>query len=161
MKLHEYQAKQLFARYGIPVPKGEVASKPSEARTIAEKLNKPVAIKAQVLVGGRGKAGGIKVANSPDEAEQVAGQILGMRIKGLPVEKVLVEEALEIAAEYYLGIIVDRSKERNLVMVSASGAGLTLRRLLRLTLKRLRKPTLTPLSGCLISKSVNFTSKRN
>jgi len=121
MKLHEYQAKQLFARYGIPVPKGEVASTPTEARTIAEKLNKPVAIKAQVLVGGRGKAGGIKVAKSPDETEQLAGQILGMRIKGLPVEKVLVEEALDIAAEYYLGIIVDRSKERNLVMVSAMG----------------------------------------
>jgi succinyl-CoA synthetase (ADP-forming) beta subunit (EC 6.2.1.5) len=74
MKLHEYQAKQLFARYGIPVPKGEVASTPSEVRAIAEKLGKPVAIKAQVLVGGRGKAGGIKVAKSPDEAEQVAGQ---------------------------------------------------------------------------------------
>ena len=121
MKLHEYQAKQLFARYGIPVPKGEVATTPSEARTIAEKLNKPVAVKAQVLVGGRGKAGGIKVAKSPDEAEQVAGQILGMRIKGLPVEKVLVEEALDIAAEYYLGIIVDRSKEQSLIMVSAMG----------------------------------------
>ncbi|MER3499958.1 MAG: hypothetical protein IMHGJWDQ_000440 [Candidatus Fervidibacter sp.] len=121
MKLHEYQAKQLFARYGIPVPKGEVATTPRQARAIAERLGKPVAIKAQVLVGGRGKAGGIKVANTPKEAEEVAGQIKGMRIKGLPVEKVLVEEALDIAAEYYLGIVVDRSRKRNLMMVSAMG----------------------------------------
>ncbi|MCX7642478.1 MAG: ADP-forming succinate--CoA ligase subunit beta [Armatimonadetes bacterium] len=121
MKLHEYQAKQMFARYGIPVPKGDVASTPLEAKAIAEHLGKPVVVKAQVLVGGRGKAGGIKVAKTPDEAEQVAGQILGIRIKGLPVEKVLVEEALDISAEYYLGMTVDRSKKRNLVMVSAMG----------------------------------------
>lgn len=121
MKLHEYQAKQLFAKYGIPVPRGEVASTPEQARSIAEKLGKPVAVKAQVLVGGRGKAGGIKVAGTPDEAGEAAGQILGMRIKGLPVEKVLVEEALDIASEYYLGIIVDRSRKRNLIMVSAMG----------------------------------------
>ncbi len=121
MKVHEYQAKQVFARYGILVPQGEVATTPQQAREIAERLGKPVAIKAQVLVGGRGKAGGIKVAQTPEEAERVAEQILGMRIKGLPVEKVLVEEALDIAAEYYLGIIVDRSKKRNLMMVSAMG----------------------------------------
>lgn len=121
VKVHEYQAKQIFARYGIPVPQGEVATTPQQGREIAERLGKPVAVKAQVLVGGRGKAGGIRVAHNPDEAEQVASQILGMRIKGLPVEKVLVEEALEIATEYYLGIIVDRSKERNLMMASAMG----------------------------------------
>ncbi len=121
MKLHEYQAKKLFARYGIPVPQGEVATTPSQARAIAERLGKPVAVKAQVLVGGRGKAGGIKVAPTPEEAEKVAARILSLRIKGLPVEKVLVEEALEIASEYYLGIIVDRSRKRNLMMVSAMG----------------------------------------
>lgn len=121
MKMHEYQAKQLFARYNIPVPQGEVATAPPQARAIAERLSKPVAIKAQVLVGGRGKAGGIKVAQTPDEAEQVAAHILSLRIKGLPVEKVLVEEALDIAAEYYLGIIVDRIRKRNLMMVSAMG----------------------------------------
>jgi succinyl-CoA synthetase beta subunit len=121
MKVHEYQAKQLFARYGIPIPQGEVASSPEQAKAIAQRLGKPVAVKAQVLVGGRGKAGGIKVAQTPDEAEQVATQILGMSIKGLRVEKVLVEEALNIACEYYLGIIVDRSRKRPVMMVSAMG----------------------------------------
>ncbi|MFA0771409.1 MAG: hypothetical protein REDVDVYQ_001931 [Candidatus Fervidibacter sp.] len=121
MKVHEYQAKQLFARYGIPIPQGEVASSPEQAKAIAQRLGKPVAVKAQVLVGGRGKAGGIKVAQTPQEAEQAAGQILGMTIKGLRVEKVLVEEALNIAREYYLGIIVDRSRKRPVMMVSAMG----------------------------------------
>jgi succinyl-CoA synthetase beta subunit len=121
MKVHEYQAKQLFARYGIPIPQGEVASSPEQAKAIAQRLGKPVAVKAQVLVGGRGKAGGIKVAQTPDDAEQVATQILGMSIKGLRVEKVLVEEALNIACEYYLGIIVDRSRKRPVMMVSAMG----------------------------------------
>ncbi|MCS7263984.1 MAG: ADP-forming succinate--CoA ligase subunit beta [Armatimonadetes bacterium] len=148
MKLHEYQAKQLFARYGIPVPKGDVASKPSEARSVAEKLGKPVAIKAQVLVGGRGKAGGIKVAQNPDEAEQIASQILSMRIKSSPVEKVLVEEALEIAAEYYLGIIVDRSKKRNLVMVSAMG-GVDIEEVAETHPEAIAKVSIDPLWGFL------------
>ncbi len=121
MKVHEYQAKQLFARYGIPIPQGEVARSPEEAKAIAQRLGKPVAVKAQVLVGGRGKAGGIKVAQTPEDAEQAAAQILGMSIKGLRVEKVLVEEALNIACEYYLGIIVDRSRKRPVMMVSAMG----------------------------------------
>ncbi len=121
MKVHEYQAKQLFARYGIPIPQGEVARSPEEAKAIAQRLGKPVAVKAQVLVGGRGKAGGIKVAQTPEDAKQAAAQILGMSIKGLRVEKVLVEEALNIACEYYLGIIVDRSRKRPVMMVSAMG----------------------------------------
>ncbi len=121
MKVHEYQAKQLFVRYGIPIPQGEVASSPEQAKAIAQRLGCPVAIKAQVLVGGRGKAGGIKVAQTPDEAYQAAAHILGMTIKGLRVEKVLVEEALDIAQEYYLSIIVDRSGKRPVMMVSAMG----------------------------------------
>jgi succinyl-CoA synthetase beta subunit len=121
MKIHEYQAKQILARYGVPIPKGEVAATPSEARAVAEKLGGRVVVKSQVHVGGRGKAGGIQLADGPDEAERVAGQILGMEIKGLVVEKVLVEEAVEMAAEYYLGLTLDRAAQKNVVMVSAMG----------------------------------------
>lgn len=121
MKIHEYQAKQILARYGVPTPQGEVATTPAEARAIAEKLGKKVVVKSQVHVGGRGKAGGIKLANNPDEAEQMATQIIGMDIKGLTVEKVLVEEACNIAQEYYLGITLDRAAQKNLLMVSAAG----------------------------------------
>jgi succinyl-CoA synthetase beta subunit len=121
LKIHEYQAKQVFARYGVPIPAGEVASTPAEVRSIAERVGKRVVVKAQVLVGGRGKAGGIKLADNPDEAERVAGQILGMDIKGLTVEKVLVEEAVDIRQEYYIGIILDRAMQRNVLMVSAAG----------------------------------------
>lgn len=121
MKIHEYQAKQVLARYGVPVPAGEVATTPAEVRAIAEKLGKRVVVKSQVHVGGRGKAGGIKLADTPEEAEAVASRILGMDIKGLTVEKVLVEEALNIAREYYLGITLDRGAQRNVLMVSAAG----------------------------------------
>jgi succinyl-CoA synthetase beta subunit len=88
MKLHEYQSKQLFARFGVPIPRGWVTSGAAEARHIAEELGGRAVIKAQVLVGGRGKAGGIRLANSPDEAQQLASQILSMEIKGLPVRKI-------------------------------------------------------------------------
>ncbi|MBI3909759.1 MAG: ADP-forming succinate--CoA ligase subunit beta [Armatimonadetes bacterium] len=121
MKIHEYQAKQVFARYGVPIPAGEVAATPDEARAVAERLGRSVVVKAQVHAGGRGKAGGIQRARTPDEAHAAASQILGMKIKGLVVEKVLVEEAAEIAAEYYLGITLDRAAQRNVVMVSAAG----------------------------------------
>lgn len=121
MKIHEYQAKQILARYDVPIPPGEVASTPAEARAIAERLGARVAVKAQVHAGGRGKAGGIKLASTPAEAEEAAGRILGMDIKGLTVEKVLVEQACNIEQEYYLGITLDRAARRNVVMVSASG----------------------------------------
>ncbi|MGB9669430.1 MAG: ATP-grasp domain-containing protein, partial [Anaerolineales bacterium] len=88
MKIHEYQAKLIFSRYGIPIPKGRVASSAIEAKQIAEELGGKVVIKSQVLVGGRGKAGGIRLAKNPAEAEELAGQILSMEIKGLPVRKV-------------------------------------------------------------------------
>ena len=117
MKIHEYQAKEIFAQYGIPVPAGKVAFTPQEAKAVAAEVGRPVMIKAQVHVGGRGKAGGIKMAQSPDEAEKIAGQILGMEIKGLRVEKVLVTEAIDIDKEYYLGVIVDRARQLPLVMV--------------------------------------------
>jgi succinyl-CoA synthetase beta subunit len=121
LKLHEYQSKRVFAQYGVPIPHGEVASSPAEARAIAEKIGKPVVIKSQVLVGGRGKAGGIKLARTPDEAEEVAGHILGMDIKGLTVKKVLVDEAADIRSEIYLGAVLDRNARRVAIMASSEG----------------------------------------
>ncbi|GIV88767.1 MAG: succinate--CoA ligase [ADP-forming] subunit beta [Chloroflexus sp.] len=121
MKLHEYQARDLLARYGIPVTGGGVAVTPAEARAIAEQIGGPVVVKAQVHVGGRGKAGGVKLAQTPAEAEQVAGQILGMNIKGLTVEKVLVAEAISYERELYLSAILDRGSKRITMIASAEG----------------------------------------
>jgi succinyl-CoA synthetase beta subunit len=121
MKLHEYQARDLLANHGVPVTGGGVASTPAEARQIAEQIGRKVVVKAQVFVGGRGKAGGVKLASTPDEAEQVAGQILGMDIKGLTVEKVLVAEAIEYDKEIYISAILDRGSKRVTMIASAEG----------------------------------------
>ncbi len=121
MKLHEYQARDILAKYGIPVTGGGVASTPAEARAIAEQIGAKVVVKAQVFVGGRGKAGGVKLADTPEQAEQVAGQILGMDIKGLRVEKVLVAEAISYEREIYLGVVMDRASKSIVVMASAEG----------------------------------------
>lgn len=123
MNLHEYQAKRLFAEHGVPIPHGDVASTPVEAREIARELGGKVVVKSQVLIGGRGKAGGIKLANSPDEAETAASQILGMNIKGFQVHKVLIDEQSPggIDQEIYLAVLIDRAKRRVMVMASAEG----------------------------------------
>ncbi|MGQ9841128.1 MAG: ADP-forming succinate--CoA ligase subunit beta [Anaerolineae bacterium] len=121
MKLQEFQAKRIFAQFGIPVPQGDVATTPADARAIAARIGGPVVIKSQVLVGGRGKAGGIKLAQTPEEAEQVAGRILGMDIKGLTVKKVLVDPAADIRKELYLGMVLDRARRRVVVMASSEG----------------------------------------
>lgn len=121
MKIHEYQAKQLFSGYGIPVPPGGIASTAEEVQRIAGELSGTVAVKAQVHVGGRGKAGGIKVAQSPEEAAARAEQILGMDIKGSQVHKVWVEQAADIQKEAYLGIIVDRAAKGITFICSAAG----------------------------------------
>jgi succinyl-CoA synthetase beta subunit len=121
LKIHEYQAKQLLAKFGVPTPPGEVAASPDEAAAVAQRLGGRVVVKAQVHAGGRGKAGGIKVVEGPEAARQAASQILGMQIKGLTVEKVLVEEAVSMQAEYYLGITLDRDAQKNVLMVSAMG----------------------------------------
>jgi succinyl-CoA synthetase beta subunit len=121
MNLHEYQSKQIFARYGIPIPKGRVAATADEARLIAEELGGRVVIKAQVLVGGRGKSGGIRLAKNPREAEEMATLVLGTEIKGLPVYKVLVDEAASIESEIYLGITNDRSVRMPVLMASSEG----------------------------------------
>jgi succinyl-CoA synthetase beta subunit len=146
VKLHEYQSKQLFAKYGIPIPKGEIATTPEDARRIARDLGRRVVIKSQVLVGGRGKAGGVKLANTPDEAEAVAGQILGMNIKGLTVRKVLVDEAADIAQEIYLGIVLDRLQRRAVMMASAAG-GIEIEEVARETPEKIVRVAVDPFLG--------------
>jgi succinyl-CoA synthetase beta subunit len=121
VNLHEYQAKRLFAQQGVPIPRGDVATTPAEARDIARDLGGRVVVKSQVLIGGRGKAGGIKLAQNPDEAEKVAAEILGMDIKGFTVRKVLVDQAADIAQEIYLAILIDRDRRLPMVMASAAG----------------------------------------
>jgi succinyl-CoA synthetase beta subunit len=121
MNIHEYQARDLLRAQGIPVPAGEVASTPAEARAIAESVGRQVVVKAQVHAGGRGKAGGVKLADTPEEAERHADAILGMDIKGLTVHEVLVAEAADIASEAYVGVIIDRDSKRAVFMVSREG----------------------------------------
>ncbi len=121
MKIHEYQAKDILARYGIPIQPGRVAYTPEEAEQIARELGGPVVIKAQVYVGGRGKAGGIQFGDTPEQARVAAAKVLGMNIKGLTVEKVLVVSKLDIKEEYYMGIILDRKTQAPVVMVSKAG----------------------------------------
>src|SRR5215207_4927114 len=128
MKIHEYQAKQVLAEFGVPVPKGRVARTPAEARQIAEELGGKVVVKAQIHAGGRGKGGGVKLANSPEEAEQVAGQILGMQLithqtgpEGQKVKTVLVEEQMQIERELYLSVILDSSIAMPVIIASAAG----------------------------------------
>jgi succinyl-CoA synthetase beta subunit len=121
VKIHEYQAKDILRRYGIPVHPGKVATTPEEAEAIARELAVPVVIKAQVYVGGRGKAGGIQFGDTPEEARDAARRVLGMDIKGLVVEKVLVTPKSDIREEYYAGIVLDRTSQAPVVMVSAAG----------------------------------------
>jgi len=121
MDLYEYQGKQLFARYGIPVSEGRAATTPDEARAAAEELGGPVVVKAQVLTGGRGKAGGIKLADDPDDARAKAEQILGLDIRGHVVRKLWIERASEIAKEYYLSLTFDRGAKKPLWMFTTQG----------------------------------------
>jgi succinyl-CoA synthetase beta subunit len=146
MKLHEYQSKLIFAKYGVPIPKGRVAATAAEARQIAEELGGRVVVKSQVLVGGRGKAGGIKLARNSKEAEEVATQILGIEIKGLPVRKVLIDEAADIESEIYLGITNDRAVRKPVMMVSAAG-GVDIEEVARKTPEKIVRAHIDPLLG--------------
>ena len=122
MKIHEYQAKDLFRAYDIPAPVGEIATTPEQAREAADRIGGGViAVKSQVHVGGRGKAGGIRIAKSPEEVEQAAQEILGMKIKGCTVRKVLVESGAKIAKEAYLAVIIDRGRKSIGFIASAEG----------------------------------------
>ena len=121
MKLQEYRSKEILARHGVPVPPGETATSPEAAREAAARIGGPVVVKAQVLVGGRGKAGGVKLAATPDEAAERAAEIIGLQIKGVTVRTVLVEPAAQIAKEYYLGLILDRGGQAVTIIASAEG----------------------------------------
>ena len=121
MNLHEYQAKDILKGFGVPIPPGEVATTPEQAKALAEKYGTAVMVKAQVHAGGRGKAGGVKFCKTPADAFEKATAILGMQIKGLTVEKVLVTVAADIGSEAYVGIIVDRARKKPVFMVSAAG----------------------------------------
>jgi succinyl-CoA synthetase beta subunit len=121
LKIHEYQAKEIMRRYGIPVQPGKIATTPEQAEELAREFGEPVVIKAQVYVGGRGKAGGIQFGDTPEQARDAASRVLGMDIKGLTVEKVLVTPKIAIADEYYVGIVLDRASQAPVVMVSAAG----------------------------------------
>ncbi len=148
MKIHEYQAKEIFSRFDIPIPKGEVSSSPDEARQIAVRYEKPVMVKAQVHVGGRGKAGGIKYCADPDEAFFAAEEILGMEIKGLPVKKVLVTDALDIVNEAYVGVVLDRLSKKPVIMVSPAG-GIDIEEVARETPEKIMKFEVDPILGLL------------
>ena len=146
MKLHEYQSKRLFSKHGVPIPDGDLATKPSEAREMAKKLGGAVVVKSQVLVGGRGKAGGIKLARDPDEAEAYAREILEMSIKGLPVRKVLVDEAANIEREIYLGVVLDRNARRATMMASSEG-GVEIEEVAQNNPEAIRKVAVDPFLG--------------
>jgi succinyl-CoA synthetase beta subunit len=121
VKLQEYRSKEVLERHGVPLLAGRTATTPEEARSAAEAIGGPVVVKAQVLVGGRGKAGGVKLASTPDEAEQKAREIIGLDIKGITVRTVLVAPAADIAHEYYLGLILDRAAKAITIIASAEG----------------------------------------
>ncbi len=146
VNIHEYQAKEIFRKYGIPIPPGEVASTPDEAEAIARKFATTVVVKAQVHAGGRGKAGGVKLAKTPEEAKSVAAQILKLSIKGLPVQKVLVTPAADIASEAYVGIIVDRASKRAVFMASPAG-GIDIEEVAAKTPEKIRRHPIDPRYG--------------
>jgi succinyl-CoA synthetase beta subunit len=148
MDIHEYQAKEIFRSHGVPVPPGEIATTPEEAERIAEGFGGMVVVKAQVHTGGRGKAGGVKLAKSAEEARQHAERILGMDIKGFTVEKVLVTPAEEIESEAYVGIVLDRASKRPVFMVSAQG-GIDIEEVAARDPKAIRKFAVDPRYGLL------------
>ena len=146
MDLHEYQARELFRAAGLNVPPGRVATTAADVETIAGEFGGRVVVKAQVHAGGRGKAGGVKLAQSPESAREHAKEILGMRIKGLPVRKVLVCPAESIASEAYVGLTVDRAQQRAVFMVSPDG-GIDIEEVNRRSPERIRKLAVDPAYG--------------
>ena len=148
MNIHEYQAKDIFREHGIPIPHGGVASTTAEAEGLARRFGGTVVVKAQVHAGGRGKAGGVKLAKTPDEARDVAAKILGMQIKGLTVNKVLVTPAADIATEAYVGIIVDRASKRPVFMVSPAG-GIDIEEVAAKTPEKIMRLPVDPVYGLL------------
>ncbi|MBC6937159.1 MAG: ADP-forming succinate--CoA ligase subunit beta [Chloroflexi bacterium] len=160
MNLHEYQSKFRFAEFGIPILKGKTASTPQEAYEAARELGCPVVVKAQVLVGGRGKAGGVKVARTPEQAEDHANAILGMKIKGLTVRKVLIDPAANIAQEIYLGITNDRAAGRPVIMASSEG-GIEIEQVARENPDAIAREHIDPFLGLLDYQARNLASGIN
>jgi len=153
MKIHEYQAKELLKKFGVPVPRGRVADTPEDVRSIAEELGGPVVVKAQIHAGGRGKGGGIKLADLPEEAEEAARSIIGMTLvthqtgpEGRLVKRVLVEEAGKIARELYLGVVIDRASESPVIMASEAG-GMDIEEVAAGTPEKILKVTIDPAVG--------------
>lgn len=155
MNIHEYQSRALFQAAGIPMPDGDVATTPAEAESIARLVGSTVVVKAQVHAGGRGKAGGVKLAKTPAEAAATAGKILGMTIKGLVVQKVLVVPAADIATEAYVGLIMDRSSQRPVFMVSPAG-GIDIEEVAAKTPERIRRLPVDPRYGLLTHQAIGL-----
>jgi len=158
VNLHEYQARDILRRHGIPVPPGEVATTGDEARAIAARLGGRVVVKAQVHAGGRGKAGGVKLAANADEAAAHAAKILGMTIKGLTVSRVLLAPAADIASESYVGIIVDRTSQRPVLMVSAAG-GIDIEEVAAKTPEKIHRLAVDPRYGLLAHQALGLALK--
>ena len=153
MKIHEYQAKQILSQFGVRIPRGEIAENPIRAREIAEEIGPRVVVKAQIHAGGRGKGGGVKLANTPEEAEKLADQIIGMNLvthqtgpEGKQVKRVLIEEALEIERELYIGIVIDRAQEAPVVMASSEG-GMEIEKVAAETPELIFKEHINPATG--------------
>jgi len=158
VNLHEYQAREILKNAGVPTPEGGVAATPDEAAAIAVRIGRPVVVKAQVHTGGRGKAGGVKLGATADEARQHAAAILGMKIKGLLVAKVLVVPALEIATESYVGLILDRESQRALFMVSPAG-GMDIEEVAAKTPEKIHRLAVDPRYGLLPHQALGLALK--
>lgn len=165
MKIHEYQAKQILNKYDVQIPRGEVAETPSTAREIADKIGPKVVLKAQVHAGGRGKGGGIKLTKNPQEAEEISKEMIGMTLvtpqtgpEGKLVKRILVEEALDIARELYIGIVIDRAKEAPVVMASSEG-GVEIEKVAAETPELIFKEYINPATGFLPFQARNLAFK--
>ena len=158
MNLHEYQAREILKRSGVPMPDAAVAATPDEARTTAARLGGKVVVKAQVHAGGRGKAGGVKLADGADAAKAAASAILGMTIKGLTVHAVLVAPAADIASESYVGIVVDRASQRPVLMVSAAG-GIDIEEVAAKTPEKIHRLAIDPRYGLLAHQALGLAFK--
>ena len=165
LKLLECQAKEIFREYGIPTPEGGVATSPEEARTASERIGRPVAVKAQLLVGGRGKSGGILFAETPEGAAQASRKLLEQGLKGIKIAKVLVEEKLSIEDEIYLGVVVDR-RSRSYVVLGSSEGGVDIEEVAATAPEKIVRHAVDPLRGLrqyhalLISKEMGYSGKK-
>ena len=146
MKLFEFEAKKIIQKYGIAIPKGDIISRAAEAETVAGKIAKPVVLKSQVLVSGRGKSGGIAFAGNAKESKKAAAKLMGSKVKGVPVTSVLIEEKIDIAEEFYASVAIDRQAKRYVVMASTSG-GIDIEEVARLTPEKISRYQVDPLAG--------------